>query len=62
MARRVLVAIAVLAATAALFVAAEAQQAAAQQGHQTERISGEGPCLDLIAIIFVSLSNSNCLI
>ncbi|KAF7039578.1 hypothetical protein CFC21_049546 [Triticum aestivum] len=47
MAGRVLVAIAVLAAAAALFVAAEAQQAPAQQGHQTERISGSaGDVLD----------------
>ncbi|KAM3335037.1 hypothetical protein ACQJBY_029448 [Aegilops geniculata] len=47
MAGRVLVAIAILAAAAALFVAAEAQQAPAQQGHQTERISGSaGDVLD----------------
>jgi hypothetical protein len=43
MARWVLAALAVLAA-AALFVAAEAQQ-----GHQTERISGEGALFFLIA-------------
>jgi hypothetical protein len=39
MSRWGLAAIAVLVAATALFVAAEAQQ-----GHQTERISGEGPC------------------
>ena len=52
MARWVLAAVAVLAA-AALFVAAEAQQ-----GHQTERISGEGPCFSDRHILSVSATRT----
>jgi hypothetical protein len=51
--RRWVLPIAILAAAsvAALFLGAEAQSV--QQGHQTERISGEGPCVFVSILLLV---------
>jgi hypothetical protein len=51
--RRWVLPIAILAAAsvAALFLGAEAQSV--QQGHQTERIAGEGPCVFVSILLLI---------